>query len=116
MKELAADAITQIFCSSKIVEYNQAKWLGFDESLDSYIQNHSVNGIGYGAWRMLLGKDPDADSDDENLGLGGASATSGATAMIASEDCDAIVPHTHAANGSVCISWKWRFVIFKLYA
>ena len=105
LKDLIVDAITQIFCGSKIVEYNQAKWLGFDESLDSYIQNHVVNGLGYAAWRFLLGRDPDADSDDD-VAIGGATDSASA---IASEDCQAIVPYTHAAEASGFMCTKsWR--------
>ena len=102
---LAADAITQVLCSSKVVEYNQAKWLGFDESLDAYIQNHAVNGLGYAAWRMLLGKNPDADSD-EDLANGGAHQGD-----IASEECNAIVPYMHGeAAGSTCTT-SWEVLI-----
>ena len=92
LKELAADAITQVFRSSKVVEFNQAKWIGFDESLDSYIQNHAVNGVGYGAWRVLLGQDPDAESDNDNDEVANCDAT-------ASADCQAIIPYTDSADG-----------------
>ena len=56
MKEVLSEAITDIFCSSKIIEFNGAKWIGFDESLDSYLQHHSVNSLGFAAWNKMLGR------------------------------------------------------------
>ena len=57
LKETIADAILDFFCGAKIIEFNAAKWIGFDESLDSYLQHHVVNSLGIAAWSRMLGRD-----------------------------------------------------------
>lgn len=67
LKEYVADCILELFVGSKIIEYNAAKWIGFDESLDCWLQHHAVNQLGLAAWNRMLGRPdfyPEHDPSD----------------------------------------------------
>ena len=96
--ELASNAIVELFGSCKIVTYNAAKWIGFDEALDCWIQSRAINGVGLAAWNLLLGRPLDWKPADKNA------------AVIGAEEVTDIVPYVAGNAQCICNLTSLTFV------
>ena len=56
LKKNAATALTDLCCSGKVLEWNRAKWMGYEIALDCWLQNHVINNIGFHTWEWLMVK------------------------------------------------------------
>ena len=89
----AANATVDICAGTKITEWSRGKWLGYEISLDSYLQNHLINNVGYYAWQLLMtrtGKSPAIKDRSNAVPVPAADGTAAALGTSSQGSCETI--------------------------